>query len=202
MSRFCVETITPEKKLRPQHGVLHLSSLSITSDARLAAEQIVQEARNEAEMILQSARNEAQQKIEEQQQQTLKQADALLQALESAYGSFLEGAQDIVLDLIQALFDRLLAEMPPRERMVAMLARLASEVPSKPVNAVLRVHPEDGDSLPDVEWEVKHDAAVPRGTCRLDASNGEWSVDFNAAVSALKLALMGAKEGTPVADSL
>ncbi len=202
MSRFCVEKITPEKNLRPQHGVLHIASLAVTSDARRAAEQIVQEARHEAEVILQNARIEAQQKVEETQQKTLKQADALLQALESAYGSFLEGAQDIVLDLTQALFDRLLAKMPPRKRIEVMLARLASEVPSKPVNAVLWVHPEDGDFLPEVEWDIKHDTAMPRGTCRLDASNGEWSVDFDAAVSALKVALMGAKDEAPVADSL
>lgn len=202
MNRFCVETITPEAQLRPLHGVLQMSSLTITSDARLAAEQIVQEARNEADMILQRARNEAQQQVKVTQQQVLKDADALLRALESAYGTFLEGAQDIVLDLTQALFDGLLVKTPPRKRMAAMLARLACEVPSKPVDAVLRIHPDDGDSLPEVEWEVKHDPAMPCGTCRLEASNGEWSVDFAAAVSAMKLALARAKdEVPPSADS-
>lgn len=189
MNEFCVERVAPHKTLRPHHGVLRAASFAITSDAQEAARRIVQQARDEADRIRAVAEEQAKRQAHFTQQKAIGDADILLRALDGAYDTFIGRAQDIVLELAQAMFDKLLIKTPPRKRMEAMLAMLAREVPAKPVDAVLRVHPDDAELLPELEWPVKHDAAMARGACRLETANGQWTVNFDAAVSALVQAL-------------
>jgi flagellar biosynthesis/type III secretory pathway protein FliH len=194
MTAFCVETITPETSLRAEYGVLRVKALAITSDARLAADRIVEQARAEAENLLQQARDEARVLMQEAEQEVLQRADQLLRSLEETNETFLLRAQDTIVDLAQGLFDRLVLEATPREQIEAALKRVMREAPPKLVNPVLRVHPDDAGLLPAVEWEVKPDASLSRGVCRLEASSGEWCADFNAAVAALTAAFTQAVE--------
>ena len=198
MNGFCVERVTPHKTLRPHHGVLRATSFAITSDAEEAARRIVQQARDEADRIRTRAQEQAKQQAQATQEKVLRDADILLRALDGAYDSFIGKTQDIVLELVQAMFDKLLIKTPPRKRMEAMLAMLAREVPAKPVDAVLRVHPDDAQLLPELEWPVKQDAAMARGACRLETANGQWTVNFDAAVSALVQALERSAEASAV----
>jgi flagellar biosynthesis/type III secretory pathway protein FliH len=194
MSAFCVDTITHEANLRPEHGVLRDASLAVTSDARLAANRIVESARAEAHMLLQQAHAEAQRLAQEAEQQTLQRADQLLKALEHANATFLLRAQDTIVELATGLFDRLMMDATPRERIEAALRRVLHEAPPKLVEPLLRVHPDDAELVPAVEWAVKPDPSLTRGTCRLEASDGEWCADFSAAILALKSAFARAVE--------
>ncbi|OGB25921.1 MAG: hypothetical protein A3I66_12055 [Burkholderiales bacterium RIFCSPLOWO2_02_FULL_57_36] len=189
MSDFCIEALTPERNLRADHGILRIAALAVTSDARAAADQIMQRAQAQADALLADARVDAQQAVQQAEQATLQRADQLLQALQQTHATFLDRAQEMVLDLAQGLFDRLVIETTPRERIEAALKRVLLEAPPRLVDPLLRVHPDDADLLPAVEWDVKPDPSLSRGMCRLEASHGLWCVDFSAAVTALKAAL-------------
>jgi flagellar biosynthesis/type III secretory pathway protein FliH len=197
MTGFCTTTIRPEANLRPANGILRSEALSVTDDARTAAARILAQARSEAEAILDAARSEAEQiraQAREQAQQAVVHAEKesferstqWLQALEQTQVEFLQRAEATVLDLAQGLFERLVLETPPRERIEAGLRRLLQEAPRRLANPVLHVHPEDAVLLPPTEWEVKHDASLGRGACRLEAAAGEWTFGFDAAAQALR----------------
>lgn len=205
MSDFCIDTIQPAATLRPDNGVLRIDALRVTADASLAAERIVKNARAEADTLLNEARVEAQRMAQDAQgeaqrltrdleQQTLQRAEQLLQALEKTNSTFLQRAQDMIVDLAQGLFDRMVMDTTPREKIEAALKRVLHEAPSKLVSPVLRVHPDDVELVPQVEWEIKPDSSMPRGVCRLEASGGQWNADFGAAVEALRSAFTRAVE--------
>jgi flagellar biosynthesis/type III secretory pathway protein FliH len=188
MSAFCIDTITVDASLRPENGILRVPSLAVTRDAQVAAQRILQQARTDADTLSETAREEARHAVENAERESLRNAGQLLKVLEKANETFLMRTQDMIVDLAQGLFDRLVLEATPRERIEAALRRVQHEAPSKLAVAVLRVHPEDVELLPELEWEVKTDPTMARGVCRLEASGGEWCADFNAAVAALKSA--------------
>jgi len=185
---FCVDTVSVSKKLRAQHGILRASSLQVTSDAVVAARKITEEAQAEARNVLDRAHQEARSAVSEAERKTFEQTQQLLQAIEKERETFLERGKDIIMDLAGALFDRLVAQMTPRERVEATLRRVMTEAPRRLINPVLRVNPEDVQFLPTLEWDIVEDAAIAPGSCKLVARNGEWSADFDAAVSSLKQA--------------
>lgn len=188
MMSFCVDTVTVSSKLRARHGILRASSLQVTSDAAAAARKITEEAQAEARNVLDQARQEARSVVSEAERKTFEQTQQLLQALENERETFLERGKDIIMDLAGALFDRLIMEMTQRERMEATLRRMMAEAPRRLINPMLRVHPEDVQFLPALEWDIVEDATLTPGSCKLLARNGEWCVDFDAAVSSLKQA--------------
>jgi flagellar biosynthesis/type III secretory pathway protein FliH len=206
MADFCIATIRPEAGLRPVHGILRARALSVTGDARTAAARIVEEAREEADTLLEAARGEAarigeaaraaaQQAVSSAEEHALRRAAELLDGIERLRADFLGQAHGVVADLAQALFERLIKDMAPRERIDAALRRIVDEAPRKLVSPVLYVHPDDAALLPGLAWEIKPDPAMERGSCRLEATVGEWSFDFNAAVDALKTAFTYAVHG-------
>lgn len=210
MNGFCVEKITVPDKLRARGGVLRSRALGVTADAGLAAERILQSARDQAAAMLAEAQQrasrltaEAEEQAQRREQEavqrarvltrdaeraTLESADRLLKGLEQANAAFLDRSKDMVVTLVQALYERLVRASTPRERIEAMLAQVSLEAPSRLADAKLHVHPEDVALLPALDWEVKPDASLARGTCRLEAASGEWCASFDAAVDALKLA--------------
>jgi type III secretion protein L len=192
MTAFCIDTITSDAGLRAEHGVLRANALTVTTDARALAARIVEEARAEAEALKQEASAAARQLTQDAETQTLQRAEQLLQALGQAHETFLQHAQSMVVDLAQGLFDRLVLEATPREKIEAVFRRVQQEAPSRMVNPLLRVHPDDFSLIPSTEWEVKADASMQRGVCRLEASGGEWRADFDASVAALKSAFAAA----------
>lgn len=196
MTSFCTTTVRPDAKLRPAYGILRSKALSVTNDARIATDRMLEEARNEAEFIIETARREAEQirsEAQTQARQTVVHAekDAFerssqwLQVLEQTQAEFLQRAEPTVLDLVQTLYDRLVVETTPRERIEAGLRRLLQEAPRRLANPVLHVHPEDAELLPQTAWEVARDASLERGACRLEAAGGEWTFGFDAAAQAL-----------------
>lgn len=194
MTGFCVDTITLDKSLRANHGVLRVKALAVTADARIAAQRIMENAREEAAALLKEAREEAAQLTGQAEEQTLQRADELLEALANANETFLARAQDMIIGLGQGLFDRLVMETTPREKIEAALKRVQTEAPPKLVSALLRVHPDDMELLPQIDWDTKADASLTPGTCRLEASDGEWCANFTAAVAALNAAFKSAVE--------
>jgi flagellar biosynthesis/type III secretory pathway protein FliH len=183
---FCTDTITTDDSLRADHGVLRVSALAVTADAREAAQRILDDARAQASAMLQQAQHDANERTREAEEQTMQRAAHLIQSLEQANATFLDHAQGIVVDLAQGLFDRLVMDTTPREKLEAALKRVLQEAPPKLVNPLLRVHPDDFALLPAVEWDVKQDAGLAPGTCLLQADSGEWCADFSATVGALK----------------
>ncbi|MGZ3240066.1 MAG: FliH/SctL family protein, partial [Burkholderiaceae bacterium] len=173
MNQFCVDSLTPAPSLRPDHGLLRDAALVVTADAAAAADHIVESARAEAEAMLQAARSQAQQIAQAAEQQALERAQQLIATLQAAQASFLAGAESIVLDIVQGVFDRLVIDTTPRERIAAAYQRVQAEAPSRLVTPLLRVHPDDFDLLPSTDWEVKPDPAMARGRCRLEAASGE-----------------------------
>lgn len=187
MSPFCVAQIN-EPLLRPAHGVLRAAGLSATSDARHAAEQILQEARAAAQLVTDAAHAQARDAVRQAQADTLQRAEKLLRALEQKNAAFVAGAQDLVSELTLALFDRLVAETTPRERVAASCRRLLQEAPRQLARPVLYLHPDECALAPDTAWEIKADAKLAPGACRLEASDGEWRADFSDGAAALRTA--------------
>lgn len=189
MSQFCITQIN-EPVLRPAHGILRAAGLNVTSDARRAAEQIVQEARDAAEQIAEGAHAQASEAVRQAQADTLLRADALLRALEQKNAAFVAAAQDLVSELTLALFDRLVAETSPRERVAASCRRLLQEAPRQLARPVLYLHPDETALAPPTEWEIKADPKLAPGACRLEAGDGEWRADFSDGAHALRSAFV------------
>ncbi|NHZ41561.1 FliH/SctL family protein [Massilia aquatica] len=193
MNDFCVAKITTESLLRADHGVWRAESLTLTRDARAAAGHIVNEARGEAEHLRLRAAGEALEAVREAEQEALARMAALLAQLEQRHAQLLDGAQTLAVDLALALFERVLAETTPRERVAASCRRLLQEAPRSLAQPVLYLHPDDSDlAPPDVAWERKTDTTLARGACRLEAGGGEWRADFTAGAAALRDAFHGA----------
>lgn len=186
MPPFCVDRLVPERSLRPEYGILRERALRVTSDARCAAAAIVQQAESEASRLLQEARDAAQAIERDAERQVLQRADELLRGLARAEEALLERVQPLVVELAKTLFDRLVDECTPRERVAASLKRIVAEAPPKLADAVLRVHPEDAGLAAAPEWEIKPDPAIGRGACKLEASAGEWHAAFDAAAAAVR----------------
>ncbi|RJF96872.1 flagellar biosynthesis/type III secretory pathway protein [Noviherbaspirillum cavernae] len=199
MTAFCLDTITQDDSLRPDHGVLRIAAFAVTADAREAAQRIRDSAQADADALLRDARMEAARLVQEAETQTLQRADALIKALEQANATFLQQAEDLIIELAKGLFDRLVLEATPREKLEAALKRILQEAPPKLVDPMLRVHPDDAELLPEVEWEVKVDASLMPGSCRLEAASGEWCADFGAAIAALTSAFARVAE-TPIEE--
>lgn len=206
MNAFCVETLTMPPQLRAEHGVLRAPALQVSTDAQRAANQLLNDSRRQAAALTAAAHAAASFAVREEQERTAATADALLRTLKQSRVLLLERAEDVVLELATQLFERLLLEIGPRERLVAMLRRVRQEAPSRLVSAVLRVHPDDAalisDGDGDCEWEVKPDPTLAPGTCKLEAASGEWQSGFELAREALLAALFQLRPGpatTPTA---
>ncbi|MTV41984.1 FliH/SctL family protein, partial [Duganella radicis] len=178
---------------------------ALADDARAEAERLLAGAREQAGRILGEAREQARQLNAAEQQRVVVQAAELLRALEQANEAILERAQEIVAGLAHALYDRLVAQTTPRERIDAALQGVLREAPPKLVDALLRVHPDEVALLPPLDWPVKADAALAPGACRLEASNGQWCANFDLAAQAVKtafaqgIAAAGAREAAVAA---
>lgn len=194
MTAFCVEKIHCDERLRAEHGVLTELAFAVTNEARAVAEQTLLAAKEQAAHVLEYAHVEAEGVVQEAERDTLQRADELLQVLVQTNAAFLDGAQDTIVELAQALFSRLVLETPPREQVEAAFRRVQQQAPTKLASPLLRVHPEDFDLVPTTEWEVKVDPTLSRGTCRLEAAGGEWCASFTAAVAALQAAFDKAVE--------
>lgn len=224
MNGFCIDTIAANPHLRARHGILPAAALPITADARHAAQLLAREAQAGAELllgearagaaaILADARAEAERLLAEageqasrlsaaERQRVAAQAAELLQSLAQAEGAILERAEDIVAGLAHTLYDRLVMQTTPRERIDAALRRVLQEAPPKLVDAQLRAHPDDLALLPQLDWPLKADTALARGACRLEASNGQWCASFDLAVQDLKAAFtQGIENSAPRPDT-
>jgi len=193
MNSFCVVSLNLDNDFRPEDGIFTDDALAVTADARVAAENIVQRAREEAGKLAEEAAQDADLTVEMAQQEVLSKAENLLAALRETHDQFLDRAETIVIDLVRELFLRMAADMGPEQRIETALKQLRREVPRRLVDAVLSVNPEDLPLLPaTAEWDLKPDSTIPRGACRLEASNGEWKADFDAAVKSLTKSLSAA----------
>jgi flagellar biosynthesis/type III secretory pathway protein FliH len=195
MTTFCVERLTPTPDLLASDGVLRAASMGATADAHALAARIVAEAQAERTAMLAAAAEEARLALAEAQAQVLAEGTALLDGLRTATEDLCGRAEDIVTGLALQLYERLVLETVPRERLTASYRRVLQEAPPRLVNAVLRLHPDELAFAVGWEWPVKADAALPRGACRLEADSGQWRADFSAAASALSEALGELKAG-------
>lgn len=189
MTEFCFERLQADPRLLPVHGVLHASARERTADAHQLAGQIVAQARRDAQQILDAAAQEAQHTVHEAQARVLAQAMALQQGMDDAMAALLEQAHDIVAELAGTLYERLVLETAPQQKVAAMCRRLLREAPPKLVNAVLRLHPQDMPAPDGLPWPCQADAGLEPGSCRLEADSGEWRAEFDAAAAALQQAL-------------
>ena len=189
MTTFCVARLAPAPDLLAADGVLRAADMGATGDAHALAARIVANAEAERSAMLAATAEEARLALASAQAQVLAEGTALLDGLRAATDDVCKRAGDIVTDLALQLFERLVLETPPRERVAASYRRLLQEAPPKLVNAVLRLHPDELAYAEGWEWPVKADAALPPGACRLEADSGQWRADFGAAASALLDAL-------------
>jgi len=189
MTEFCIERLDADPRLLPVHGVLHAAARERTADAHRLAGQIVEQAHSDAQQILDAAAHEAQHAVHEAQARVLEQAMALQRGMDDAMAALLEQAQDMVAELAGTLYERLVLETAPQQKVAAMCRRLLREAPPKLVNAVLRLHPQDMPAPDGLPWPCQADAGLEPGSCRLEADSGEWHAGFDAAAAALRQAL-------------
>ena len=193
MRTFCVARLTPDASLLAREGVLRAADLGYSADARALAGQILAQAHEQGEALLAEARAQAARISAAAQAAVLAEADALMHGLTGALEGVYDSAEDIVADLVRELYDRLVAETTPAERIAASYRRVLQEAPPRLANAVLRLHPDDMALAGDWQWQLRADPALARGTCRLEADGGEWQADFNAAAAALAAAFAGGR---------
>lgn len=188
-SRFCVETLPIEANLRPVDGVLRVEAFRVSGDARRAADQLLEKARSEADSLLDAARQDAERAVHEAEQAAFTRLQDIVGKLENLNREFLERAEPLVVDLALALFNKLVSLTTPRERVEAVLRQILHEAPSKLVEPVLHVHPDDKDLLPELQWQIKPDPEMTPGSLKLEAAGGEWAGSFAAATAALAAVL-------------
>nr|WP_253909724.1 HrpE/YscL family type III secretion apparatus protein [Herbaspirillum seropedicae] len=175
--------------LRPRHGVVSSVDFRVTEDARLAAAQLVQQAQAEAAGIREQARADALAALHDEERRIAHEAGQLLARLREREASMLEGVAGLAVDLAHSIFDRLLVDTTARERVMAACRRVREEAPPKLTEAVAWLHPEDAASLAQEDalpWELRTDARLAQGSCRLEAASGEWRADFSLAAEALR----------------
>lgn len=189
MNDFCVERLSVPAIVRAEHGVLRPQALRVSADAGQAAARLLEQARAEAGLILEQARLEADQAVRQQRQDVAGQATQLLQGLQQARQDMLARMENLVVELALEVYDRLLLELTPRERVAAMFRRVQQEAPGKLVEPVLWLHPDELALAPDSAWERKADARLAAGTCRLEAASGEWRAEFLLASAELRAAI-------------
>lgn len=181
-----------------------VQSESALEAARAQVQEMLEAARADAQQLRDTAQEDARQLAEGAQQRVFEQAAELLALLEQASAAIVERVEGTAIELTQKLFDKLVAGVTPREKLEIALKHVLQEAPPKLVDPLLRVHPDDMELLPEVDWPVKGDASIARGTCRLEAASGQWCAGFEAAVDALKAAFQkGVEEtrtGTPDED--
>lgn len=210
MTGFCVARIAVNPHLRAAHGIVRAGDLALSADARAAARLLLEAARTQAgaeraeaaraaQAVLAEARAQADALCAAEQARVLDQAAGLLRGLDQARDAVVERAEDIVVDLARALFERLVADTVPRERLQAALARVVQEAPARLAEPQLRVHPDDVALLPALDWPVKPDPLLARGSCRLEAASGQWCASFDAAVDALRAAFADGLSGPAAA---
>jgi flagellar biosynthesis/type III secretory pathway protein FliH len=195
MTTFCVARLAPPAELLATDGVLRAADMGATADAHALAARIVAQAQAERAAMLAGAAEEARLALAGAQAQVLAEGTALLDGLRAATDDLCARAEDIVTGLALQLFERLVLETAPRERVAASYRRLLQEAPPKLANAVLRLHPDELAFADGWEWPVKADASLPEGACRLEADSGQWRADFGAAAGALSQALGELKAG-------
>ncbi|NHZ94520.1 hypothetical protein F2P46_01995 [Massilia sp. CCM 8734] len=189
MNDFCVATICTDSLLRAEHGVWRAQALALTHDAGAAAAHILDQARVEAEQLQLRASADAREAVAEAERGALERGAVLLRQLEQCHAQLLDGAQALAVDLALALFERALAGTTPRERLEASCRLLLREAPRTLAQPLLYLHPDDSElAPPGAAWELRSDATLARGACRLEAGGGEWRADFAAGASALRTA--------------
>lgn len=215
MSNFCVASVQVDERMRGEHGVLHAHSLFLSRQTRELTSQLMAEAEQDREALLAQAHDETEQMladaqragdeaVEQAQVRVIEQADQLFATLDSALAQVNDGIRPLVVSLALELFDRLVLETTPEERIASAYRRLLSEVPLKLVDAVLKVHPDElaiyETILPAPRWTLQPDISIARGACRVDANSGEWSAGFDLAAQALRAAFAHATEPGVVAE--
>ena len=189
MTPFCVTRLEPAPGLLASDGIFRAADLGTTADAEALAGRIVDEAHAERVAVLAAAEEESRLLATAAQAQVLAEGSALLDGLRTAADELAARAEDIVTGLALQLFDRLVLDTTPQQRVAASYRRLLIEAPPRLVNAVLRMHPDEMALAEGWEWPLKADAALPPGACRLEADSGEWRADFHAAAASLSQAM-------------
>lgn len=186
---FCVASIQHDTALRPERGILRHSALGITTDAHRHAQRILDDARQAADQLLDEARQQARHILDETEQQSVERLRSYLTAFDAQYAAFSGRSRELVIRLALDLFDRIILSISDRERIESLVKRLALEAPAKLSEALLHLHPADLAYLPDCEWPVKADPDLQPGTALLVATSGEWRMEFDVALTALKATL-------------
>ncbi|MFT5532090.1 MAG: flagellar biosynthesis/type III secretory pathway protein FliH [Burkholderiaceae bacterium] len=186
---FCVASIQHDTALRPDRGILRHASFAITTDACENAQRILDDARDAADQIRDQARQQARQILEGAEQESIERLRGYLAAFDAQYAAFSGRSRELVIRLALDLFDRMILSISDRERIESLVKRLALEAPAKLSEALLHLHPSDLVHLPDSEWPVKADPDLQPGTALLVATSGEWRMEFDIAIAALKATL-------------
>lgn len=189
MNSFCVEKLSLPARLRPLHGVVQAEAFVVTGDAQRAAALLLKEARATAAALLEEAQATAAAAMRREQQRVAQESTVLLQGLRQAQENLLDRVGALAIELAGQAFERLVVDAAPAERIAAAVRRVREEAPSRLSEAVAWVHPDDQALIGDCPWELRTDARLERGACRLEASSGEWRADFTLAATALQDAL-------------
>lgn len=191
---FCVRHFTLDPILVIDSGLLLSKELDLLTEVNILAEKIREEAIADARRTAKIAQENAESVVRKAEETALLNASVLLKRLERQNQIFVQRSECMLIDLVLAAFDRLLLEVPAREKVAACIKRISVEAPPSLVNAMLYVHPNVIDSLPEVGWAVKPDSGLVEENCRLEAASGEWHADFSATIEALCNALAKFKD--------
>jgi len=198
MSDFCSETLRLPQTLRPRYGVVRSDDLAVSGETARACRLMLHRAGQEAEAMQEQARAAAAAAMRQEQQRVAAQATTLLQTLQHAHEQLLDGVETLAAEMTARAFALLVADLPAVDRIAASVRRVREQAPARLSEAVAWVHPEELDALDGGAWQVKADAGLARGSCRLEASSGQWFASFELAADALADALAAqAREHAP-----
>ena len=183
---FCQHSIAPPSGLLPSHGVLSAPALALTSDAGQAAARLLADGRARAAALVEEELARSRHDIAAARHKALEQSSAMLAAMERLPRDFLAQAEPTVIQLAQALFQRLVGTLAPAEQAAALLRQLVEAAPLRLPEPVLRLHPQDAAQLAPrllpPGWALQPDPAQAPRCWRLESRHGEWQFDFDAAV--------------------
>ena len=158
----------------------------IILEAQQQAQELLEEAQQQAQQIHQQAQAESAARLEQEQAHFWQQAQALFDDWDAQRAAQQQQAVTLASQLLAQGLAHCLAEVPPPERLQALLAQLMNHTPSE-AQATLYCAPSQRSSLttwlsahPALRWQLTPDERLAHDELRLTTAQGELHISWQA----------------------
>lgn len=155
------------------------------------ANQLLEQARAQAQALICQAENQCAKVLEDAGDQFWQRANSQLQRWESERQAMHDNLEQIATSVINTTLRSFLDEVPPAQRITALLNQLLdAQLP--PVQATLLCHPMDREAvehwlarLGEVPWTLRAESEVAAQSLMLETDDGAFHINWNDALNQL-----------------